>query len=67
MSTTAARLQAPTSVGLALRPDIVGLRMVGVVVLFHSRVPRLPGGYVGVGVLFVIRFLMIALLMNQLS
>jgi hypothetical protein len=38
------------------RPDVQGLRAVGValVVLFHAHVPGLGGGYVGVDVFFVI-------------
>ena len=38
------------------RPDIDGLRAVAVlpVVLFHSGIPRIEGGYVGVDVFFVI-------------
>lgn len=38
------------------RPDVEGLRAVAValVVLFHARVPRLTGGFVGVDVFFVI-------------
>ena len=41
---------------LAYRPEIDGLRAVAVipVVLFHLKVPGLPGGFIGVDVFFVI-------------
>lgn len=51
------------------RPDIQGLRAVAVtmVVLAHSEVPRLAGGYVGVDVFFVISgFLITSLLLREL-
>lgn len=42
--------------GLAYRPEVDGLRAIAVlaVMLFHARVPQLPGGYLGVDVFFVI-------------
>ncbi|HEX2289097.1 MAG TPA: acyltransferase, partial [Pseudonocardiaceae bacterium] len=70
MSTTAHLITRTSSVGLAFRPDIAGLRTVavGVVVLFHAGVPWLPGGYVGVDVFFVISgYLMTALLMKEID
>ena len=42
--------------GLAYRPEVDGLRAIAVlaVMLFHARVPQLPGGYLGVDIFFVI-------------
>ena len=42
--------------GLAYRPEVDGLRAIAVlaVMLFHARVPQLPGGYLGVDFFFVI-------------
>lgn len=70
MSTTAHPITRSSSVGLAFRPDIAGLRAVavGLVVLIHAGVPWLPGGYVGVDVFFVISgYLMTALLMKEID
>ena len=47
---------APTRSRRPQRTDIQGLRAlaVGLVVLYHAKVPFVPGGYVGVDVFFVI-------------
>ena len=41
---------------LSYRPEVDGLRAIAVlaVMLFHARVPQLPGGYLGVNIFFVI-------------
>lgn len=46
----------PSEPSYNYRPDIDGLRAVAIlsVVLFHARVPGIPGGFVGVDVFFVI-------------
>jgi len=52
------------------RPDVEGLRAVaiGLVVLYHAGVSRLPGGFVGVDVFFVISgFLITGLLIKELE
>lgn len=52
------------------RPDIQGLRAIGVlfVVLYHASVPYLTGGYVGVDVFFVISgFLITGQLMREVE
>jgi peptidoglycan/LPS O-acetylase OafA/YrhL len=52
------------------RPDIDGLRAIAVVtvVAFHIGVSRLPGGYVGVDVFFVISgYLISAIMLEELS
>ena len=54
----------------ARQPEIDGLRAVAViaVVLFHSRVPGLKGGFIGVDVFFVISgFLITRLLLDEFS
>ena len=48
--------------------DIAGLRGIAVlvVVAFHSRIPFIPGGFVGVDIFFVISgFLITRLLVNE--
>ena len=50
------------------RPDVEGLRAVAIllVVLYHTNVPRLTGGYVGVDVFFVISgFVITGLLLRE--
>ncbi|WP_306878039.1 acyltransferase family protein [Paenarthrobacter nicotinovorans] len=62
-----ARSASPTKP--AFRTDIQGLRAVAVllVVLFHAKVPWLPGGFVGVDVFFVISgFLITAGIVKEL-
>jgi peptidoglycan/LPS O-acetylase OafA/YrhL len=52
------------------RPDVEGLRAVavGMVVLYHAGLSRLPGGFVGVDVFFVISgFLITSLLIRELE
>src|SRR5215475_7724713 len=52
------------------RPDVEGLRAVavGLVVLYHAGLSRLPGGFVGVDVFFVISgFLITSLLIKELD
>src|SRR3954469_10738823 len=59
----------PTERGY-FRPDIEGLRAVAVlgVLLFHAGVPRIPGGFVGVDVFYVISgFLITGLLLRELG
>ncbi|WP_405812326.1 acyltransferase [Streptomyces sp. NBC_01520] len=66
--TTSGR-SAPSE-GHALRLDIQGLRAVavGLVVLSHSGVPLVGGGYIGVDVFFVISgFLITSLLLRELA
>jgi peptidoglycan/LPS O-acetylase OafA/YrhL len=56
--------------GETFRPDLEGLRAVAVVLvlLYHARVPRFGGGYVGVDVFFVLSgFLITGLLLRELS
>src|SRR4051794_40754877 len=50
------------------RPDVQGLRAVAVlaVIVFHARVPFLPGGFIGVDVFFVISgFLISGMLLRE--
>jgi peptidoglycan/LPS O-acetylase OafA/YrhL len=59
---------APGGVDMRFRPDVEGLRAVAVVavVLFHTGVAWLPGGYIGVDVFFVISgFLITGLLLRE--
>ena len=53
MSHSMHRRSAP---GLAYRPEVDGLRAIAVlaVMLFHARVPQLPGAYLGIDIFFVI-------------
>lgn len=56
--------------GLGFRPDIEGLRAIAIllVVLYHAGVGKLPGGYVGVDVFFVISgFLITSHLVREAS
>ena len=56
--------------GDEFRPDIEGLRAVAVVVvvLFHARIARFAGGYVGVDVFFVLSgFLITRLLLREVA
>lgn len=49
-------ISAPATAGVSYRPDIDGLRAIAVmgVVAYHSGLPGIPGGFVGVDVFFVI-------------
>src|SRR5690349_18916758 len=60
----------PASRRVPFRPDIEGLRAVavGLVLLYHARVPAVSGGYVGVDVFFVISgFLITNHLVSELT
>lgn len=60
---------APTN-KFAYRPDIDGLRAIAVlaVVAFHTGLPGVPGGFVGVDIFFVISgFLITGLLLQDLE
>lgn len=60
---------APRPSTSAFRPELEGLRAVavGLVLLYHARVPFLGGGYVGVDVFFVLSgFLITGLLVREL-
>lgn len=64
-------LIAPSPTGSeSFRPDIEGMRAVAVllIMLYHSGIPVIPGGYVGVDVFFVISgFLITGLLVRELE
>lgn len=52
------------------RPEIDGLRAIAVmaVVIFHARLPGLPGGYLGVDIFFVISgFLITSIIINDVD
>src|SRR5690606_32427566 len=65
------RLAAASAQGSAgLRPDIEGLRAVaiGLVLLYHSSIRWVPGGFIGVDVFFVISgFLITGLLIREIE
>ena len=68
---TATREETPSAhVGPRFRPDIEGMRAIaiGLVVVYHAGVSRLPGGFVGVDVFFVISgFLITGLLVREVT